>query len=91
MPEGVLYDGVHVLLGEALLLVGGVPLATLRVAMALLLLLSPLMFYMAALQFFANGAAAVYGAVIYALSGTVWFPGVFDAGLWPNFFGILVS
>ncbi len=91
IPLGVLYYGVHFQLAAALLLVGGNPLVTVRWTMALLVALSPLLFYLIARKLFSSNAAAIIAALIYSLSGTVWFGSVFNAGLYANFFGILAS
>ena len=59
--------------------------------MALLVALSPLLFYLIAQKLFSSNAAATIAALIYSLSGTIWFGSVFNAGLYANFFGILAS
>lgn len=89
MPSGALYYGVHYQIASALLLVGGEHLVTSRVAMALLVLLSPLLVYWAAGELAEDKKAGLVVAALYTLTGTVWFNSVFDAGLYANFFGIL--
>lgn len=89
IPSGLLYYGVHFQLAAALLLVGGEPLITLQQAMAVLVVLSPLLVYFAAKSIFSRRFAALIVAAAYSSTGTVWFVGVFDSGLFPNFFGIL--
>lgn len=91
IPSGILYFGVHYQLATALLLVGGEPLVTLQRTMALLVALSPLVFYLAAKSLFSRRLAALTVATLYVFSGTVWFSGVFNSGLFPNFFGILAA
>jgi hypothetical protein len=91
IPAGILYFGVHFQLASALLLVGGEPLVTVQRTMALLVFLSPLLFYLAAKSLFSRRLAGVVVAGVYAFSGTIWFAGVFDSGLFPNFFGILAA
>lgn len=91
IPAGILYFGVHFQLASALLLVGGEPLVTLQRTMALLVVLSPLLFYLAAKSLFSRRLAGVIVAAVYAFSGTIWFIGVFNSGLFANFFGVLAA
>lgn len=91
IPAGILYYGVHFQLASALLLVGGEPLVTLHMTMALLVVFSPLLFYLAAKSLFSRRLAGLVVAAVYAFSGTIWFVAVFDSGLFPNFFGILAA
>ena len=90
-PQGILYSGVSFQLASALLLVGGEGVATVRDAMAVLVALSPLLFYLAAAQLFRSERAGQISAAVYALSGPIWYLMVFDTGLYPNFFGVLAS
>jgi len=89
IPSGLLYYGVHYQIGSAFLLVGGERLVTARVTMATLVLLSPLLLYWVAGVVAEDRRAGLVAAAVYSLSATVWFNSVFDAGLYPNFFGIL--
>ena len=91
IPSGVLYYGVHMQLASALVFVGGEPLVTVRWAMAILVLLSTPLFFLAGAKIFSSRLAAVIVTAIYAISATIWFGSVFNAGLYANFFGILVS
>jgi hypothetical protein len=92
IPQGLLYFGVHYQLATAVLLVGGEPLVTLQRTMALLITLTPLLFYFAAKKLFYDSTpAGLIAALIFTLSGTVWFVGPLDAGLYPNFFGIMAA
>jgi len=91
LPGGVLYYGVHYQLASALLLVGGEPLVTVQRTMGLLVILSPLMVYVASKRIFASSKAGLLAAAIYVLSGAIWFGSVFDAGLYANFFGVIAS
>lgn len=91
IPGGVLYNGIYFQLAPALLLVGGTPLVTVRLTMGILTLLSPLLFYLAALRLSSSEACAVLVALVYALSGTIWFGSVLNSGLYANFFGILAA
>ncbi len=88
-PGGVLYYGIHYQLASALLLVGGEPLVTAQRTMGVLVVLSPLLVYAASKRILASSRAALTTVAVYVLSGTIWFNGVFDAGLYANFFGIL--
>jgi hypothetical protein len=89
IPRGILYFAVHYQLASALLLVGGEAFVTLRWTMALLVVLSPMLFYLAAKAIFGKRQPALVVAGLCAFSATVWFVGVFNSGLYPNFFGIL--
>ena len=57
--------------------------------MALLVVLSSLLFYSATKRIFSSSRAALICSSIYVLSGTIWFASVFDSGLFANFYGIL--
>ena len=89
IPTGILYYAVHFQLASALLLVGGEPLVTVQRTMALLVALSPLMFYAGSRAIFSRRLPALVVTAVYALSGTIWFVSAFITGLFPNFFGIL--
>jgi len=91
IPQGLLYFGVHYQLASSLLLVGGEPLVTLQRTMALLITISPLAFYYAAKRIFSDARVGLITAMIYVVSGTIWYTGPLDAGLYPNFFGILAA
>lgn len=91
LPSGILYYGVEYQLAASLLFVGGNPLMTVRETMAVLVLLSPLVFFFVSSRFFSDRTAALFVAVIYAFSATLWFDSVFNSGLYANFFGIIAS
>ena len=91
LPGGILYFGVEYQLAASILLVGGQALVTMRETMALLVFLSPLLFYLASARIFTNRVSALLVTVIYAFSAMLWFPAVFNTGLYPNFFGLLTS
>ena len=92
-PPGVgfLYYGVRFQLASALLLIGGEGLITARITMAILVVLSPFLFYLVSTEIFDSHHAGVIVAAVYALSGTIWFVTVFNTGLYANFFGILIT
>jgi hypothetical protein len=87
----VLYYGVEYQLAASILMVGGQALVTIRDTMALLVVLSPLLIYLASVRLFSNKVSALLATVIYAFSGTLWFGSVFNSGLYANFFGLLAS
>ena len=89
VPSGVLYYGIHYQLASALILEGGNPLLVVRVTMSLLVILSTFIFYLLGSRLFANPLAGLIVALVYSLSGTIWFGGVFNSGLYANFFGII--
>ena len=91
IPSGLLYFGVHYQLASGVLLVGGEPLVVLQRIMAILVALSPLLFFHASKKLFSSARAALIVTIIYSFSGMVWYAGVFDSGLYPNFYGILAA
>jgi hypothetical protein len=91
IPAGALYYGVHFQLASAIMLVGGDPFVTVQRTMALLLVLSPLLFYLAGRALFGRRLAGLVFATLYVFSGTVWFVAIFNSGLFPNFFGTLAA
>jgi hypothetical protein len=91
IPAGLLYFGIIFQLASAFLLVGGEPLVTIERTMALLVCISPLLFYLVGKSLFSRRLAGLVVAAVYVFSGTIWFAGVFNIGLFPNFFGILAS
>jgi hypothetical protein len=91
IPQGILYYGVHFQLASAFLLVGGEALVTVQRTMGILVVLSPLLFYLATSRTFDSRGAGLVATAIYALSGTLWLDSVFNSGLYANFFGILAA
>lgn len=91
LPAGVLYYAADSQIAIALLAVGGFAMSTAERTMALLAILSPLIVFLTASKLFSSRGAALVAAVLYSLSGTIWYVTVFDAGLDTNFFGILAS
>lgn len=89
IPTGLLYFGVHYQLAGAFLLVGGEPLVTIQRTIAILITVSPLIFYVSAKRIFSSSRVGLVTATVYALSGSIWYSGPLDSGLYPNFFGIL--
>lgn len=91
IPRGVLYFGVYYQLAPAILTVGGAPLVTVRWTMAILAVLSTLLFYLAAEKLSGSQACGVITALVYALSGPIWFGMVFFSEVYSNFFGVLAA
>jgi len=89
IPSGILYYGIHFQLASGILFVGGQPLITVRQTMAILVVLSSLLFYSATKKIFSSSIIGLICTSIYVLSGTIWFASVFDSGLFANFYGIL--
>lgn len=91
IPSGILYYGIHYQLASGIIFVGGEPLITARQTMAILVILSSLLFYSATKKIFSSSRVALIATGIYVLSGTIWFASVFDSGLFANFYGILAA
>ena len=91
IPSGILYYGVHYQLASGILFVGGEPLVTVRQTMAILVVLSSLLFYSSTKRIFSSSRIALVCTIIYTLSSTIWFASVFDSGLFANFYGILAA
>jgi hypothetical protein len=88
-PHGILYEAVHYQLAIAFLLVNGTDLITSQVTMSILTILGSLIFYLFGERLFKNSKVGLLSALIYAITGMVWFNVVFDSGLDSNFYGIL--
>ena len=88
-PGGILYEGVQYQLSLAFLLVNGLDLITSQVTMGILVILGSPIFYLASEKLFKSPKAGLLTALIYAVTGMVWFGIVFDSGLDSNFFGVL--
>ena len=91
IPSGLLYFGVHYQLAAGVLLVGGEPLVVIQRIMAILVTISPLLFFLASKKILGSERAGLIVTILYSFSGMVWFAGVFDSGLYPNFYGILAA
>jgi hypothetical protein len=88
-----LYGAVELYLALAVLLLSSssVPaVAAIQYAMALLVLASPAVIYLLSRELIGE-RAALWSVALYVLSGFVWFGMVFNAGLYPNFLGVLSS
>lgn len=92
IPQGLLYFGVHYQLAASYLLVGGEALVTDQRTMAILMTLSPLLFFVTGKKLFSDSVlAGLITATAYIFTGTIWYTGPIDAGLYPNFFGIMAA
>jgi len=88
-PGGVLYYGVHLLMGSLVALSGDLVLVATQYAMGILAALSPLLVYAAVDSLTTSKRVGLVAALLYVSTGFVWFGSVFDAGLYANFYGIL--
>lgn len=91
IPNGLLYYGIHLQIALSFLIVDGLRLIIAQRVMAILVIISPLFFYLASKRIFENRNVAIITSVVYALSGSIWVGSVFNAGLYANFFGIIIS
>lgn len=91
IPAGILYYGIHFQLALSYLLVSGMELVIARTTIAILVSLSPLLFFLCTRKLFRSRKVALISTSIYALSGSIWVGSVLNAGLYANFFGILIS
>ncbi|MGH2638373.1 MAG: hypothetical protein ACRDF4_03720, partial [Rhabdochlamydiaceae bacterium] len=66
IPSGLLYFGVHYQLASGVLLVGGEPLVVVQRVMAILVVISPLLFFHASRKLFSSERAALIITIIYA-------------------------
>jgi len=88
IPSGVLYYGVYMLMVELFALTNGAPLVITQRTMEILVVLSPLLVYAAASTLSDSKRISLTATFIYVSGGFVWFGSVFNAGLYPNFYGI---
>jgi hypothetical protein len=92
VPAGLLYFAIRYQLASAILLVHGEPLVVAQRAMAIIILLSPFLFFLVGKKIFGNiERVGLIVAVIYVFSGTAWFAGVLGSGLYANFYGTLAA
>jgi hypothetical protein len=88
-PGGLLYYGVHLLMGSAVALTGDIVLEATQYAMGILTAFSPLLVFFAVNSLTQSKRVGLIAELLYVSTGFVWFGSVFDAGLYANFFGIL--
>lgn len=88
-PGGILYYGVHLLMASLVALSGDIVLVATQRAMGILVVLSPLLLFLAVSSITGARRTGVVASLLYVSTGFVWFGSVFDAGLYPNFFGFL--
>lgn len=88
--SAALYFGIDFLLAAGAVGSSGVPIETIRIGMAVITVLSPLIVYGLAERVW-DRATAVMAAAIYVLPGFIWVNIVYNSGTWANFTGILLS
>ncbi len=88
-PGGILYYGVHLLMGSLLALSGDLALVATQHAMGILVTFSPLLMFLTVDSITGSKRTGLVASLLYVSTGFVWFGSVFDAGLYPNFFGFL--
>jgi hypothetical protein len=91
IPGGIFYFGVHFQLALGALLVGGPVLIVIQRVGAILAILGVPIVYLSASRIFLSKEAALVSSFLYAITASMWFGSLFNAGLYPNFFGILAS
>jgi hypothetical protein len=88
-PGGLLYYGVHLLMGSLVALSGDIVLESTQYAMGILTAISPLLVCAAVNSLTQSRRVGLVASLLYVFTGFVWFGSVFDAGLYANFYGIL--
>jgi len=88
-PGGLLYYGVHLLMGSLVALSGDIALESTQYAMGILTVFSPLLVFVAVNSLTQSKRVGLIASLLYVTTGFVWFGSVFDAGLYANFYGIL--
>jgi hypothetical protein len=88
-PGGLLYYGVHLLMGSLVALSGDLVLEATQYAMGLLTVFSPLLVFAAVNSLAQSKRIGLIATLLYVGTGFVWFGSVFDAGLYANFYGIM--
>ncbi len=88
-PGGLLYYGVHLLMGSLVALSGDIVLQATQYAMGIMTAISPLIVFVAVNSLTQSKRVGVIATLLYVSTGFVWFGSVFDAGLYANFYGIL--
>jgi len=88
-PGGLLYYGVHLLMGSLGVLSGDPLLFVTQYAMGILTALSPFLLFSAVSFLTESRRTALVSTFLYVATGFVWFGSVFDAGLYANFVGLL--
>jgi hypothetical protein len=88
-PGGLLYYGVHLLMGSLVAFSGDIVLEATQYAMGILTAFSPLLVFLAANSLTQSRRVGLLASLLYVSTGFVWFGSVFDAGLYANFYGIL--
>jgi hypothetical protein len=89
MPGGVLYYGIHLLMASAVVLSGDMTLVVTQYTLGIITALSPLLVYLAVDSLLGSERTSLIASGLYVAAGFVWYGSVFDAGLFPNFYGLL--
>lgn len=89
--SGLLYYGVHYNLAMGYLLVGGDPFVQIQYLMAILMAPSSLVVYEGARAIYKNGRLGITGQVLFIASGFLWYLPLYDTGLYPNVYAIVLS
>jgi hypothetical protein len=88
-PGGLLYYGVHLLMGSLVALSGDIILESTQYALGILTVFSPLVVFATVNSLTRSRRVGLVASFLYVFTGFVWFGSVFDAGLYANFYGIL--
>ena len=91
VASGLLYFGVHYQIAALTLLSGMDALLVARYTMVILTVLSVPVVYLCAKTLSESEKIGLATALLYAVPGTIWFGLNFNAGLYPQFFGMLIS
>jgi hypothetical protein len=88
-PSGLLYYGVHLLMGSLVSLSGDIVLEATQYAMGIITAVSPLLVFASVSSLTNSKRVGLIAGLLYVSTGFVWFGGVFNSGLYANFYGIL--
>lgn len=88
---GLLYYGVHYNLALGYLLVGGDPFVQTQYLMGILVAPSSLLVYEVARLIYNRELLAILGQAIFVFTGFLWYVPLYNTGLYPNLYAILLS
>ena len=77
-PGGILFYGVHLLMGSLVALSGDMTLVATQYAMAILAALSPLLVFVSVASLTSSKRAGLVGSLLYVATGFIWFGSIFD-------------
>lgn len=89
IQSAALYADAQLYLGLVVALFGH-PYTSVRMAMYVLAFVSPVVCYLSVKPLIGKKAAWTF-ALLWTLSGVIWWPMVIGVGLFPNFFGVLAA